>query len=110
MGPNPGTESSDIWRRFERLSTAAIRITAEHELDRVLQEIADSARDLVGARYAALGVLNDSGDGLKQFVSSGLTEEEFAQIGDLPRGKGILGLLIEDPRPLRLKDLTGQEH
>ena len=96
----------DLWQRFERLSTAAIRITAEHELDLVLQEIADSAREVVGARYAALGVLNDTGDGLKQLVVSGITDKEVARLGELPRGRGVLGVLIDDPRPLRLKDLS----
>ena len=95
----------DMWRRFERLSTAAIRITAEHELERVLQEIVDSARDVVGARYAALGLLSDTGDGLKQLIVSGVTEEELARIGELPQGRGVLGVLIDDPRPLRLKHL-----
>lgn len=92
-----------IWQRVEELCRAAIRITAERDLDTVLQQIADSAREVVGARYAALGVLNQSRDALDQFLVSGVTAEQFAAIGDLPKGKGILGVLIEDPRPLRLK-------
>ncbi len=95
-----------IWARIEQLSKATIRITREHELERVLQEVVDSAREVIGARYAALGVLNASRQGLERFFTSGVTPEEHAQIGDLPTGKGILGLLIADPRPLRLADLT----
>jgi signal transduction histidine kinase len=90
---------------LERLVRAGIRINAERKLDRVLQEVADSAREVVGARYAALGVLNDSGSGLSTFVTSGLTREEHTGIGPPPQGKGILGLLISDPKPLRLTDL-----
>lgn len=92
--------------RLERLVRAGVRITAERTLERVLQEVADSAREVIGARYAALGVLNADGTGLSRFVTSGVTPEQHARIGDLPQGKGILGLLIADPRPLRLPDLT----
>lgn len=95
-----------MWARVERLWSAALRITAEHELDRVLKEITDSARDVVGCQYAALGVLDDTGDALKQFVVSGISDEQYAKIGNLPTGKGILGVLITDPRPLRLKRIV----
>lgn len=93
-------------RRLERLVRAGVRITAERTLERVLQEVADSARDVIGARYAALGVLNADRTGLARFVTSGVTAEQHARIGKLPAGKGILGLLIADPKPLRLADLS----
>ncbi len=96
-----------LWPRFERLSKATIRITAERELEGVLQEVVDSACEVIGARYGALGVLSSSGDGLERFFVSGVTPEEHARIGDLPTGKGILGLLITEPRPLRLADMGG---
>jgi signal transduction histidine kinase len=96
----------DLWQRVEALCRAAIRITAEHDLERVLQEITDSAREVVGARYAALGVLNESGDELVQFVASGITAEEQARIGAPPQGKGLLGLLIDDPKPIRVRDVA----
>ena len=60
---------------LERLVRAGIRINAERELGRVLQEVADSAREVIGARYAALGVLNETGTGLGVFVTSGLTRD-----------------------------------
>lgn len=92
--------------RVERLVRAGIRINAERELTKVLQEVTDSAREVIGARYAALGVLDAAGTGLGTFVTSGLTPEEHARIGALPQGKGILGLLITEPKPLRLTDLS----
>lgn len=96
-----------LQQRLERLVRAGIRINAERELQRVLQEVADSARDVIGARYAALGVLNEQGTGLGTFITSGLTPAEHARIGALPEGKGILGLLIRDPKPLRVADVAG---
>jgi len=95
-----------LQQRLERLVQAGIRINAERELQRVLQEVADSAREVTGARYAALGVLNPEGAGLATFVTSGLTPEEHQRIGTPPQGKGVLGLLISDPRPLRLADIS----
>lgn len=94
-----------LWRRVERLCSAAIGISAERDLAHVLQEVADSARDVIGARYAALGVLDVSGTALSTFVVSGVSGEEYRRIGALPRGKGILRVLIDTPRPLRLADL-----
>ncbi len=105
-GKPASTDQQQIWQRVEALCRAAILITAERDLDRVLQQIVDSARVVAGAKYAALGVLNDAGDALSQFIVSGVTPEEYARIGDLPTGKGILGVLIRTPRPLRLEDLT----
>lgn len=95
-----------LQQRLEHLVRAGIRINAERELQRVLQEVADAARDVIGARYAALGVLNADGTGLNTFVASGLTPEEHARIGPLPQAKGVLGLLITDPKPLRLPNVT----
>jgi signal transduction histidine kinase len=99
-------EPERIWSRIEKLSRAAIRITAQHELHRVLQEVADSARDVIGARYAALGIIDRGGKGLERFVTSGIPAEEHSRIGELPQGKGLLGLLVQDPRPVRVADLS----
>jgi len=95
-----------LQQRLEHLVQAGIRINAERELQRVLQEVADSARRVIGARYAALGVWNQQGTGLGTFITSGLTPEQHAGIGALPEGKGVLGLLITDPHPLRLADIA----
>jgi signal transduction histidine kinase len=104
--PKKGNTPPTSLQSLERLVRAGIRINAERELDRVLQEVADSAREVIGARYAALGVLNDTGTAVSSFVTSGLTRDEHARIGSPPQGKGILGLLIRDPKPMRLADLT----
>ena len=104
MTPTPDRPPS-MWDRVQRLSHAAIRITAERDLDLVLQEIVNSAQLVLEARYAALGVLDESGTEMDSFVVAGLDEAEQDQIGDPPKGKGILGILIDDPRPLRLRDL-----
>ncbi len=75
-------------------------------LGQVLQILVDVTREIVGARYAALGVINAEGTGLSDFLTSGMPKELHARIGALPKGKGILGLLITDARPLRLRDLS----
>jgi signal transduction histidine kinase len=85
---------------------AAIAVTSELSLDAVLQRIVEAAARLTGARYAALGVIDQAGTGLENFVTTGLDDETIARIGDLPRGRGILGVLIRDAQPLRLNDLS----
>ena len=102
----PSGMPAPLQQRLERLIQAGIRINAERELQPVLQGVADAAREVIGARYAALGILNPEGTGLATFVASGLSPEEHARIGPLPQGKGVLGLLITDPKPLRLTDIT----
>src|SRR5579863_3463965 len=92
--------------RLRGLLRANALIAGELSLPVVLRQIVAAARDLVGARYAALGVLGRDGE-LEQFVHAGMDEELVARIGDLPKGKGILGLLIRQPVPLRLADLSG---
>lgn len=93
-------------QRFERLLEAGVAVSSEHALSAVLQRVVDSARDVVGARYAALGVLTDDGSGLSEFVTSGMSQEERQRIGDLPRGRGLLGLVIRKRRPIRAADLA----
>ncbi len=87
------------------LFEATMTITAELGLDRVLQRITDLARSLSGAKYAALGVPNQSGT-LDKFIVSGMTPEEVRAIGHWPTGKGLLGLLLREPKPIRLKRLA----
>jgi signal transduction histidine kinase len=97
-----------FWERAQQLSQAAVRITSEHDLDRVLQEVVDSAREIIEARYAALGILNSEGTHLERFVTSGMSPESHARLDGSPTGQGILGLLIREPHPIRLRDL--REH
>ncbi|MBI2952917.1 MAG: PAS domain S-box protein [Chloroflexi bacterium] len=96
----------ECMRRLRAISEAAVDITSELALDKVLQRIVDSARDLLNARYAALGVVDEERKRLTAFLVSGLTRREFEAIGPVPRGLGLLGLLLREPRPIRVKDLA----
>jgi signal transduction histidine kinase len=87
---------------------AVLMITADVELADLLSHLVEEARSLVGAGYAALGVLNETRTGLEQFITVGLSEAEEALIGDRPTGRGVLGLVITEPVPLRLSHL--EEH
>jgi signal transduction histidine kinase len=78
------------------------------DLPAVLRRIVDAARELVGARYAALGVIAPAG-GLAEFVHTGTPEGTVERIGHLPQGKGLLGALIDDPRPIRLARIADDE-
>lgn len=95
-------------RQLRRLLEAVLSIGSELDLAEALQKIIEVATDLVDARYGALGVLDETGTRLSQFITVGLDDEERNKIGHLPEGHGILGLLIVDPKPIRLPDL--REH
>jgi len=92
--------------RLRAVLDAAIAVSSELSLDAVLQRIVEAAASLTGAEYAALGVINPSRQGLERFVVTGIDEATMEAIGDLPRGRGILGVLIRDATPLRLEDLS----
>jgi GAF domain-containing protein len=92
--------------RLRALFDATISLTSELSLDALLQKVVEAAAELTGARYAALGVIDESGDALERFVTTGVDPATHAAIGDLPRGLGILGVLIREARPLRLRDLS----
>ncbi len=91
--------------RLRGLLRANALVAGELSLPLVLRQIVGAARDLLGARYAALGVLGPAGE-LEQFVHAGMDGELVTRIGDLPKGRGILGLLISEPVPMRLADLS----
>jgi signal transduction histidine kinase len=90
--------------RLRGLLRANAAVGAELSVRVVLRRIVEAARELVGARYAALGVIGRAGE-LEAFVHVGMDEELVARIGQLPRGGGILGLLINEPAPIRLAEL-----
>ena len=92
--------------RLRALLDASMAITSELSLDSLLQRLVETAAELIGARYAALGVIDRSGSQLERFLTTGIDTETHAAIGDLPRGRGILGVLIREATPLRLHDLT----
>jgi signal transduction histidine kinase len=97
------TEVSERWRK---LFAAGIALGSELTLDALLQRVVETAAELTGARYAALGVIDRSGQTLERFLTHGVDPETHAAIGELPRGRGILGVLIREARPLRLADIT----
>src|SRR6266545_988488 len=92
--------------RLRALFDATVALTSELSLDSLLKKLVETASALTGARYAALGVIDEAGVGLERFVTTGLEPEAHAAIGELPRGRGILGVLIREARPLRLRDLS----
>src|SRR5690349_7202168 len=93
-------------QRLRALVEAGIAVTSELSLDAVLQRIVEAAAQLTGAPYAALGVIDRRGQDLERFVTTGIPEEDHEAIGALPHGRGILGVLIQDARPLRLDDIA----
>ena len=92
--------------RLRAIVDAGVALASELSLDAVLQKIVEAAAELTGSRYAALGVIDPSGQSLERFIVTGIDAETQAAIGDPPRGRGILGALIHDAEPLRLDDLT----
>jgi signal transduction histidine kinase len=92
--------------RLRTLVETGIAINSELSLDGVLERIVEAAANVTRAHYAALGVIDRAGTGLERFVTYGMTPETQTEIGDPPHGRGILGVLIHDARPLRLHDLS----
>ncbi len=88
------------------LLDAVLAVSSDLDLAEVLARIVRGACELAGARYGALGVLSPDGRGLMEFVAEGMTPREVARMVHPPHGEGILGLLINDPRPLRLDNLA----
>lgn len=93
-------------RQLSRLLEVGRELAGELDLERVMGRALDVARELTGAEYAALGVLDERRQELERFLTRGLDERTVAEIGDHPRGHGVLGLLIREPRSLRLDDVS----
>src|ERR1039457_1822226 len=85
-------------------------LLGELDLEVVIDRLLESARELTKARYAALGVLNSSKTELERFITVGISEDARAEIGTLPRGRGVLGELILNPVPLRLAEVGDHPH
>jgi signal transduction histidine kinase len=92
--------------RLRSLLDAVVGISTDLDLRSTLQRIVEAACALAGARYGALGVLNADRSGLSDFITHGIDPAAHAKIGDLPTGRGVLGLLITHPKPVRLPDIT----
>ena len=92
-------------RQTAGLVEAGLALASELDLDALLQRIADLAREVVGARYGAVGVVGEDGL-LLRFVYSGIDRETADKIGDLPHGRGLLGVLLESGRPMRIQEIS----
>ena len=95
--------------RLGQLLEVGRAIVSELDLETLLRRVLDAARDLTGAEYAAVGILDREKSGLERFVHSGIDEQTRREIGPLPRGRGVLGELIRNPRPLRLEDVGAHQ-
>jgi signal transduction histidine kinase len=93
-------------RSLRQLLDAVQTIASDLDLPSMLRRITRAAADLVDARYAALGVVDQARTGLAEFITVGIDDESRRAIGHLPTGHGILGLLIDDAKPLRLPDIA----
>ncbi len=102
MADSPPISLSD---RLERLAQATPELISEVSLEGVLQRAADLAAETIGARYAAVGMLSPRRPDPRDFTVHGMTAEERARIGTLPKGLGILGLVIHEGRSVRMADL-----
>ncbi len=103
--PSP-KESLRVEERFRRLVGLGVSIFSEHTTEAVLQRIVDGAREVVGARYAALGVLAPDGKHLSTFVTSGIDARTRERIGEPPHGRGLLGFVIRQGKPIRTADIA----
>ncbi|MGZ8620800.1 MAG: GAF domain-containing sensor histidine kinase, partial [Actinomycetota bacterium] len=92
-------------QRLAALEAATRAVAAELDVDRVLQVIVDRVRELIGARFAALGIADQRGR-IERFITSGISPEARAAIGHVPRGHGLLGLIIRDAKPVRTHDIA----
>ena len=104
--PGSTTSGSAQVDRLRLLFDAGIALSSELSLDALLQRIVETAAQLTSARYAALGVVDRTGSGLERFYTTGIDPATHAAIGELPRGRGILGLVIRRREPVRLQDLA----
>ena len=109
-GPNslvcsPRMEAPPEDDKIQRLLEVGRTLVSELDPEAVLRRVVEGARALTGARYAALGVLDEQRTELERFITAGIDDATHRAIGNLPRGRGVLGVLIEDPRPLRLADV-----
>ena len=106
MSVLPAVESIEDVARLRDLLDAVLQINADLSLPDMLERIVRAGVHLIGAKYGALGVLSEGGTSLSEFVFVGLDQEVANGIPEVPQGRGILGLLIRDPRPIRIANLT----
>jgi signal transduction histidine kinase len=101
----PAADSSSLPPALQALDAAVRGISGVLDIEQVLQLIVDRVRELVGAQYAALGIVDEAGL-ITQFITSGISSEQRGAIGDLPRGHGLLGLIIRENRSYRIPTIA----
>ena len=101
---------ADREKRLRHLVEANVAVGSEASLDDVLQKTVEMAARLVGARYAALGVLDRTGSHLDRLITTGIDDTTRARIGDLPSDHGVLRVLLREARPVRVADVTKEPH
>ncbi len=110
MNPPDRPHSQSPEERFRRLIDVGTTLLSELDLEVVLRSAVEAARELTSAEYAALGVLDRNRTELERFIYLGIDDETKLRIGNLPRGRGVLGELIRAPVPLRLRDVNEHPH
>ncbi len=110
MTPLEEDDIESVEDRYRRLVEVGSSLLSELDLEVVLPSVVEAARELTGARYAALGVLDADRRELERFIYLGIDDETRRDIGPLPHGRGVLGELIRDPQPLRLGDVEQHPH
>ena len=100
-----GTRGEADSSLLQAMSDAVLAMAAEPGVERVLRKLVDSARELVDARYAVLGIPDDQGEGFAEFIYAGMTDELVAKIGPLPRRHGLLAAMLSETQPYRSPDI-----
>ena len=100
-----GTRGEADSSLLQAMSDAVLAMAAEPGVERVLRKLVDSARELVDARYAALGIPDDEGEGFAEFIYAGMSDELVAKIGPLPRRHGLLAAMLNETQPYRTPDI-----
>ncbi len=96
---------ADPSEALQAVTDAVLGLAGEPSLEPVLERLVHAVRDLVGARYAALGIPDEDGTGFDRFITSGMTDEQIEAIGPLPRTHGLLAAMLTDPEPYRTDDI-----
>jgi signal transduction histidine kinase len=99
------TDAAPASAALRAVTDAVLGLAGEHALEPVLERLVHAVRDLVGARYAALGIPDEDGTGFDRFITSGMTDEQIEAIGPLPRTHGLLAAMLTDPEPYRTDDI-----
>ena len=97
---------ADVARALSAVSEAVLGVAGDLSLDVILERLVGTARELVEARYAALGVPDEDGSGFSRFITSGMSDDEIEAMGPLPRTHGLLGAMLSDAASFRTTDIT----